>query len=213
MNTDIPADIVDKFQAKFDWLKSKQGGVPTLEGPIEPGIYKTPDGGWQCNYDGAGGYGCAITIRPGETEPHEVHGEICKRWYQEGGAFDEIGKRGWLGYPISDEDAYEGDENPADRISHFENGDIIWSENTKEARTVKKSNKEMTALNQKRREIIKPLEGLRDLVKRPGNGLTDSRAVDMERDIDSLERSICYDRYRVTVFGAFVGQTPSYSLK
>lgn len=203
MNTDIPADIVDKFQAKFDWLKSKQGGVPTLEGPIEPGIYKTPDGGWQCNYDGAGGYGCAITIRPGETEPHEVHGEICKRWYQEGGAFDEIGKRGWLGYPISDEDAYEGDENPADRISHFENGDIIWSENTKEARTVKKSNKEMTALNQKRREIIKPLEGLRDLVKRPGNGLTDSRAVDMERDIDSLERSICYDRYRVTVFGAF----------
>ena len=203
MNTDVPAQIIAKFQAKYDWLKSKQGGVPTLEGPIEPGIYKTPDGGWQCNYDGAWGYGCAITIRPGETEPHEVHGENCKRWYREGGAFDENCKRGWLGYPISDEDAYEGDGNPADRISHFENGDIIWSENTKEARTVKKNNKEMTALNPKRLEIIKPLEGLRGLVKRPGNGLTESRATDMERDIDSLKRSICYDRYRVTVFGAF----------
>ena len=203
MNTDVPAQIIAKFQVKYDWLKSKQGGVPTLEGAIEPGIYKTPDGGWQCNYDGAWGYGCAITIRPGEAEPHEVHGEICKRWYQEGGAFDWNRQRGWLGYPVSDEEVYEDDGNPADRISHFENGDIIWSENTKEARTVKKNNKEMTALNPKRREIIKPLEGLRGLVKRPGNGLTDSRVMDMERGIDKLKRSICYDRYRVTVFGAF----------
>ena len=60
-----------------------------------------------------------------------------------------------------------------------------------------------SVLNPRRREIIKPLEGLRGLVKRPGNGLTDSRVMDMERDIDSLKRSICYDRYRVTVFGAF----------
>ena len=197
----IPADIVAKFQTKYDWLKRER--VPTLESAVEPGIYQTPDGGWQCNYDGACGYGCAITLRPGETEPHEVHGEICKRWYQEGGAFDENCKRGWLGYPISDEEVYEGSGDPNDRISHFENGDIIWSENTKETRTVKKNNTEMTALNPKRREIIKPLEGLRSLVKRPDNGLTESRATDMERSIDSLKRSICFDRYRVTVFGAF----------
>ena len=203
MNINTPEDIIPLFQAKYDWLKKQQGGVPTLEGPIEPGIYKTPDGGWQCNYDGAWGYGCAITLRPGDNEPHEVHGEICKLWYKEGGAFDETGKRGWLGYPVSDEEVYEDDGNPADRISHFENGDIVWSENTKEARTVRKNNKEMTALNPKRREIIKPLEGLRDLVKRQGNGLTDSRSSAMERDIDLLKRSICYDRYRVTVFGAF----------
>ena len=175
MNHYIPADIAAKFQAKYDWLKRE--GVSTLEGALEPGIYKTPDGGWQCNYNGAWGYGCAITLRPGDTEPHEVHGEICKRWYQEGGVF-ENGKRGWLGYPVSDEESYEGDGNPADRISHFENGDIIWSENTKEARTVKKNNKEMAALNPRRQEIIKPLEGLRSLVKRQGNGLTDSRAID-----------------------------------
>ncbi len=203
MNDYIPADIVAKFQAKYDWLKSKQGGVPTLKGAIEPGIYKTPDGGWQCNYNGAWGYGCAITLRPGDIEPHEVHGEICKRWYQEGGAFDENGKRGWLGYPLSDEEPYEDDGNPADRISRFENGDIIWSENTKEARTVKKNNKEMTALNPRRQEIIKPLEGMRNLVKRPDNGFADSRVKAREHDIDLIERSICYDRYRVTVFGAF----------
>lgn len=201
MNTNIPADIATKFQAKYDWLKQER--FPTVEGAIEPGIYKTPDGGWQCNYDGAWGYGCAITLRPGDAEPHETHGEICKRWYREGGAYDETGKRGWLGYPVSDEEVYDGDGDANDRISHFENGDIIWTEKTKETRTTKKSIDEMKALNPKRREIIKPLEGLRGLVKRPGNGLTDSRVMDMERDIDSLKRSVCYDRYRVTVFGAF----------
>ena len=123
-----------KFQAKYDWLKRER--VPTLGGAIEPGIYQTPDGGWQCNYDGEWGYGCAITLRPGDAEPHEVHGEICKRWYREGGAFDETGRRGWLGYPISDEEAFEGDGDPADRIAHFENGDIVWSEKTKETRIV-----------------------------------------------------------------------------
>ena len=201
--TNIPENVVALFQAKYDWLKSKQGGVPTLEGPIEPGIYKTQDGGWQCDYDGAWGYGCAITLRPEDKEPHEVHGGICKRWYCEGGAFDENGRRGWLGYPVSDEEVYEGDDNPADRISHFENGDIIWSEKTKEVRTVKKNNMEMTALNPKRREIIKPLEGLRHFVKRPDVGLAGARSGELEKEIDELERSIRYDRYRVTVFGAF----------
>lgn len=201
MNENTPADIFAKFQAKYDWLKSEC--VPTLEGAKEPGIYKTPDGGWQCNYEGAWGYGCALTIRPGESEPHEVHGEICRRWYQEGGAFDENCNRGWLGYPVSDEEPYEGDGNPADRISRFENGDIIWSENTKGTRTVKKNNNKRMALNPRRQEIINPLDGMRSLVKRPGNGLSDSRVKEREDEINLIQRSICYDRYRVTVFGAF----------
>ena len=133
MNENTPSEILAQFQAKYDWLKQQ---VQTLEGAIEPGVYKIPDGGWQCNYNGAWGYGCAITLRPGDAELHEAHGEICKRWYREGGAYDETGERGWLGYPISDEEVYDGDGDPADRISHFENGDIVWSEKTKETRII-----------------------------------------------------------------------------
>ena len=124
--------INNKFQAKYDWLKKEQ--FPSVGEPIEPGIYQTPDGGWQCNY----GNWCAITLRPGQTEPHEVHGAICARWYQEGGAFNERCERGWLGYPISDEEGYEGNGNSDDRISHFENGDIIWNSQTNECHVVSK---------------------------------------------------------------------------
>ena len=124
--------IANKFQAKYDWLKKEQ--FPSVGEPSEPGIYQTPDGGWQCNY----GNWCAITLRPGQTEPHEVHGAICARWYQEGGAFNERCERGWLGYPISDEEIYEGNGNSADRISHFENGDIIWNSQTNECHVVPK---------------------------------------------------------------------------
>lgn len=125
--------IANKFQAKYDWLKKEQ--FPSVGEPCEPGLYQTPDGGWQCNY----GNWCAITLRPGQTEPHEVHGAICARWYQEGGAFNERCERGWLGYPISDEDIYEGNGNSADRISHFENGDIIWNSQTNECHVVSKN--------------------------------------------------------------------------
>ena len=129
MNNDIPSDIAAKFQAKYEWLK--QRGYYVGE-PIEPGIYRTLDGGWQCNYVGW----CAIVIRPGETEPHEIHGAIGQRWYREWGAFDISGKRGSLGHPISDEEIYDGDGDPNDRISHFENGDIIWTAKTDETRIV-----------------------------------------------------------------------------
>ena len=132
MSTDIPADIVAKFNAKYNWLKRQ---IATLKGAVEPGIYPTPDGGWQCNYDGEWGYGCAITLLPGGDEPHEVHGEICKRWYQEGGVFED-GKRGWLGYPVSDEEIYVGDGDSKDRISHFENGDIVYTEKTHKTRII-----------------------------------------------------------------------------
>ena len=129
MNENIPSDIVAKFQAKYDSIKQQCDWVGE---PIEPGIYRTLDGGWQCNYRDW----CAIVIRPGETEPHEIHGAIGQRWYREWGAFDISGKRGSLGHPISDEEAYDGDGDPNDRISHFENGDIIWTAKTDATRVV-----------------------------------------------------------------------------
>ena len=129
MNENTPSEIIAKFQAKYDWMK--QRGYYVGE-PIEPGIYRTLDGGWQCNYYDW----CAIVIRPGETEPHEIHGTIGRRWYKEWGAFDISGKRGSLGHPTSDEEVYDGDGDPNDRISHFENGDIIWTAKTDETRIV-----------------------------------------------------------------------------
>ncbi len=129
MNENVPSEIIDKFQAKFDWMKQRGYYVGD---PAEPGIYRTLDGGWQCNYEGW----CAIVIRPGETEPHEIHGAIGQRWYREWGAFDISGKRGSLGHPISDEEIYEGDGDPNDRVSHFENGDVIWTAKTDETRIV-----------------------------------------------------------------------------
>ena len=124
------AAIAEKFNDKVAWVKSSQ--FPSVGNPDQTGIYQNPDGGWQCNYANW----CAITIRPGEVVPHETHGAICARWYQEGGAFNESGKPGKLGYPISDEEVFEGDGNSADRISHFEHGDIIWSAEKGETRIV-----------------------------------------------------------------------------
>ncbi len=129
-------DVLAKFRKKYDWLKEEQ--FPSVGEPSEPGIYQNPDGGWQCNY----GNWCVITLRPGQTEPHEVHGAICARWYQEGGAFNERCERGWLGYPTSDVEVYEGDGDSDDRISHFENGDIIWKSQTNECHVKPKSSDE-----------------------------------------------------------------------
>ncbi len=128
MNENVPSDIIAKFQAKYDLIRQQ---CECVGEPIEPGISRTRDGGWQCNYRDW----CAIVIRPGETEPHETHGAIGQRWYKEWGAFDiSSGKCGALGYPISDEEIYEDDGDPNDRISHFENGDIIWTAKTDETR-------------------------------------------------------------------------------
>lgn len=129
MNENVPSDIIAKIQAKCDWMKQRGYYVGD---PVEPGIYRTLDGGWQCNY---GGW-CAIVIPPGETEPHEIHGAIGQRWYREWGAFDISGKRGSLGHPTSDEKVYDGDGDSNDLISHFENGDIIWTAKTDETRIV-----------------------------------------------------------------------------
>lgn len=122
MKNQPPPEIVAKFHAKEDWLKKEQ--FRSLGAP--DGIRRNPDGGWQCDY----GKGCTVTIRPGDNEPRETHGGICGRWHLEGGAFDDSKKPGWLGYPVSDEEVYEGDGDSADRISHFENGDIVWTAKT-----------------------------------------------------------------------------------
>ena len=135
-NTASEDDLFVKFRKKYNWLKEKQ--FPSVGEPNETGIYQNPDGGWQCNY----GNWCAITLRPGQTELHEVHGAICARWYQEGGAFNERCERGWLGYPISDEEVYDDNGNSDDRISHFENGDIIWNSQTNECHVKPKSSEE-----------------------------------------------------------------------
>lgn len=123
-------EIETKITAKYEWLRS--GNYPEAGGPDLAGLYRNPDGGWQCNYANW----CAVTIRPGDAEPHEVHGGICARWYAEGGAFNEACQTGKLGYPISDEEPYAGDGDPNDRISHFERGDIIWTARTQETRVV-----------------------------------------------------------------------------
>ena len=115
-----------KINDKYRQLKTKD-----IEGKlgsaVAPGICQTSDGGWQCDYVFGKnftektllGLRCAITLRPGDEEAHEVHGGILKRWYDEGGIHK-------LGYPISDEEVYEVDGDDRDRISHFEYGDIVW---------------------------------------------------------------------------------------
>ena len=132
MDNDLPSEIIAKYQA-YPWLQAQ---LATWKQNPE-GIYRNPDGGYQCNYvHTSAGTGCAITIRPGDTEPHETHGAICSRWHQEGGAFNEKGERGWLGYPVSDEEPYDSDGDSDDCISHFENGDIIWKSKVDETRIV-----------------------------------------------------------------------------
>ncbi len=89
-------EIFALFREKYSYLKSIYPQV----GPFDEGkIYQNPDGGWQLNLENW----AAITLRSGDEESHEVHGEICKRWYSDGGAFNETGEPGWLGYPVSDQ--------------------------------------------------------------------------------------------------------------
>ena len=131
MSTEIPSDIADKFQAKYDWLKRKQ--FPSIGDPDANGIRQFADGSWTCHYGNTANpdwCGCTIVARSGDVEPREVHGKICERWLQEGGV------SGWLGLPVSDEQIFEGNGDPLDRISHFENGDIICTSKTVSTRIV-----------------------------------------------------------------------------
>ncbi len=131
MNNDIPSEIIAKFHAKYDWLKNEQ--FQAIGDPDAKGIHQIADGIWTCHYGNTANprwCGCTIVVRAGEAETREVHGKICERWLQEGGAL------GWLGYPTSDEDKFMDDGDPLDRISHFENGDIICTSKTVSTRIV-----------------------------------------------------------------------------
>ena len=111
----VPGSIFAKFQGKYNELIKKPHSYWIKHLPIG-NISHESDGGWQQRF----GDWAAILLRPGDTEPHEVHGAIYKRWSEEGGVF------GHLGYPVSDEEIYSGDGDVKDRVSHFEHGDIVW---------------------------------------------------------------------------------------
>ena len=88
----------------------------------DAGLYQTPDMGWQVNFRHSRGWNyAAMIVRPDTSVVIEVHAGICEEWYHLGGAWHN-GRRGGLGWPISDEQSCGG----ANRISLFENGTIFW---------------------------------------------------------------------------------------
>ncbi len=99
-------EVVALFRDKYAYL---QMVCQQQIGPFnESAIYQNPDGGWQLNLEQPGtAYRAAITLRPNDEAPHETHGVIGARWFQEGGAFDVNGIPGWLGYPVKDEERRE----------------------------------------------------------------------------------------------------------
>ena len=111
--------VLALFRRAYERLKRDvypEVGVPGA-------VFRNPDGGWQSNLENW----AAITLRPGASEAFEVHGAICAKWYVLGGAFDENGRPGTLGYPLSNERAYRSMGRASDRISYFEHGDIAWN--------------------------------------------------------------------------------------
>lgn len=84
------------------------------------GFLKAPQGNAQLCPDGLGRYrhyaGGSIYWHP-DTEAHVVYGDIFKKWAALGW------ENSWLGYPVSDEEAY-GDG----RRSRFQNGAIEYSQ-------------------------------------------------------------------------------------
>ncbi|MBR4250887.1 MAG: hypothetical protein IKQ15_01125 [Kiritimatiellae bacterium] len=88
-------EVLALFRDKYAYLKSVYPEVGPFD---ESKLHQKPGGGWQIDLENW----AAITIRPDADEPHETHGAICERWYQEGGAFNNDGIPGWLGYPIAD---------------------------------------------------------------------------------------------------------------
>ena len=106
----IPVKVRKSFAEKEAYLK---GFIPDLKANAD-GIYRNPDGSWQCHYSGCM---CAqISMLP-NGHCFETHGGICQKWY-------EVNAQ--LGLPISDEEADGADR----RISHFEHGDIRWVSDT-----------------------------------------------------------------------------------
>ena len=95
-------EVIALFRDKYAYLKAL---CQHQIGPFNASaIYQNPDGGWQLNLEQPGtDCKAAITLRPNDEVPHETHGVIGARWFQEGGAFDKNGIPGRLGYPVEDE--------------------------------------------------------------------------------------------------------------
>lgn len=93
-------EVLALFRAKYIYLKSVYPEVGPFD---ENGIYQNPDGGWQINL----AHGAVMMLRSNDGEPNEIHGTIYERWCKEGGAFNEAGKSGKLGYPVSDVKSWE----------------------------------------------------------------------------------------------------------
>ena len=87
-------DVLALFRDKYDYLKSVYQQVGAFD---EARVHQNPDDGWEVDLENA-----AITLRPGDDDPHETHGAIFASWRHAGGAFNGV-TRGWLGYPITDE--------------------------------------------------------------------------------------------------------------
>ena len=91
-------EVISLLRAKYDYLKLVYPKVGPFEKAVSSNFYQNPDGGWQMNLENW----AAITLRPGDGEPHEIHGPICRYWYSYGGAFKD-GMPGYWGYPVSDQ--------------------------------------------------------------------------------------------------------------
>ena len=115
----VPPDVVAKFGKKYDEMRN--GLHPEIG--AAGSIRKLPDGGWQMDC----GDSATIAMAPGTDTPFAVMGAIRTKWLEEGGAFNEVGVPGKLGYPVSDERPYTSMGRPADRISSFQKGDITWN--------------------------------------------------------------------------------------
>ena len=117
-------EVIALFRDKYEYLKTIYPSV----GPFDENrLYQNPDRGWQMNFENC----AAITLRPGDDQPLETHGAICARWYQEGGAFNERGEPGRLGYPISEEMILVQKGDASNRVSNFKrrgikNESIVW---------------------------------------------------------------------------------------
>ena len=132
----IPVKVRKAFAEKEAYLK---GFIPDLKANAD-GIYRNPDGSWQCHYSGCM---CAQISMLSNGHCFETHGGICQKWY-------EVNAQ--LGLPISDEEADGADC----RISHFEHGDIRWVSNTNVC--------EVVPLREKKASVKKFLNNLKESI-------------------------------------------------
>lgn len=181
----VPAEIQDLFDAKYNYIL----GVGFACEPSMDGISINGDGGYQRRY----GYWAEICYRQ-DIGCHEVHGQICEEWRQQGGC------HGWLGYPTSDEEVYVGDGDEADRISHFEHGDVIWDARTSTARCV--ATKEGRTLHCGPRWYSARRDELLRLFAKSRNLNIPER---YQRELEAAEKKCRENAFEILLVGAYQG--------